>query len=469
MTSQRLTSMIEDVQFNADVLAGQYDNDCQWLVALSDWQISVIISALRYAEWQSRWLLGSHTWDEIEAQISQLEYCLMAGCNVEELLDKFDTLNGYMMTLVSRFVTPEGANIAEVTEDQVLTSICSPNVNVDVNCGSGGCGGGCDNPPSQPGTEGGTPPENWTDPPENEDPEFDRKCRVSNMMYDGLYQVIDQFNKNDLENIITTLGIGTAVGVIAAVLAIITGPIGFGLAIVGVVTGIALTFIGQSIDLDELLTILDENHQELVCALYNSTDAETAIDDFIEVLTDGGANTAQEALVRAIFIIDAANALFFTPDNSNGDKLEADLDGYISTVDCTSCYDGWTIGNSYDTDWGTLISGSLDRDTVGFTVESKLFTEQANPEELVWLIPPPGACFEISLSCSGRTPSPHYIEDFKYYLCDGTQVLTDTVSLDHVCIKRIDPEPGEGSINITGDDVSSHFTVTVTVHGTCTE
>lgn len=142
MTSQRLTTLVEDVEFDATELANRYDNECQWLVALSDWQISVILSSLRFAEWRSRWRnLGAITWDKIESQISELEYCLMSGCNVGELIDKFDTLNGYMLTLVSRFVTPEGENIAEVTEGQILSAVCSPDVNIDVSCGSSGCSG----------------------------------------------------------------------------------------------------------------------------------------------------------------------------------------------------------------------------------------------------------------------------------------------------------------------------------------
>lgn len=260
----------------------------------------------------------------------------MAGCNVSELIDKFDTLNGYMMTLVSRFVTPEGENIAEVTEGQTLSAVCSPDVNIDVSCGSSGCGGGCDNPPSQPGVEGETPPEGWIDPPEVS-PEFDRKCRVANMTHEGIRQVIYQFYRNDLGDIITTLGLGTAVGVVMAVLTIITGPIGLTIAVAGVVTGICLAFVGQSVDLDELLGILDTNAQDLVCALYSSLDAQAAVDDFVSVLESGGANPAQTNLIRAIFIIDAANALFFSPDNSSGDKLEADLDGYSPTIDCSLC------------------------------------------------------------------------------------------------------------------------------------
>jgi hypothetical protein len=80
------SSTREDLIFDGDALTDWEDNGC-WLVALDNWEIAVILSSLRYAHWQKRWRsLGGHTWDEIEAKICELEYCLMAGCNVENLI-----------------------------------------------------------------------------------------------------------------------------------------------------------------------------------------------------------------------------------------------------------------------------------------------------------------------------------------------------------------------------------------------
>jgi hypothetical protein len=337
------SSRSEDLEFDGEVLDTLFENSDCWLVALDDWDISVILSSLRYAHWRKRWredkdLKGSLTWDEIEEKLTQLEYCLMAGCNVGELLEKFDTLNGYMLTLVGRFVSGEN-NITQVVEGLELVANCAPDVNLscspNVIVGTGGGGEGVGTQaPSEPGTEGGTPPTGWTEPPETT---FDRKCKISNWIYDGLYSVIDQFDNVGLQNIITTLGIGAGTGIVMASLSIITGPIGWSIAVVGVVTGIILSFVGQSIDLTNLKSYLNNNKEALICALYNSTDAQGGIDDFIQVLTDGGANTAQTTLIRSIFIIDSANTLYFARDNANGDALEAELDGYTGSVDCEAC------------------------------------------------------------------------------------------------------------------------------------
>lgn len=128
--SEIKSSTHEDLVFDGEAMSSIFeDTDC-WLVALDDWEIAVILSSLRYAHWPRRWRnLGSHTWAEIEAKICGLEYCLMAGCNVGELLDKFDTLNETLLTLAGRFVTPEDKGIAEVVEDLELT--CDTTVNFD--------------------------------------------------------------------------------------------------------------------------------------------------------------------------------------------------------------------------------------------------------------------------------------------------------------------------------------------------
>lgn len=78
------SSTHEDLLFDASQLAG-YDEECQYLVALSDWQLTVILSALRYAHWPSRWVDVSD-FSEIQDKIHLLEHCLMSGCNVGDLI-----------------------------------------------------------------------------------------------------------------------------------------------------------------------------------------------------------------------------------------------------------------------------------------------------------------------------------------------------------------------------------------------
>ncbi len=85
MTSKRLTTYAEDVQYDAQWLDEHFDNECQWLVALTEWQLSVIVSSLRYAHWQSRWI--NCDFQEVFYKVQELEHCLMSGCQVSDLIE----------------------------------------------------------------------------------------------------------------------------------------------------------------------------------------------------------------------------------------------------------------------------------------------------------------------------------------------------------------------------------------------
>lgn len=377
MTSRRLTTLIEDVEFNAEALAVQYDNDCQWLVALSDWQISVILSALRYAEWQSRWQLGSHTWDEIEAQISQLEYCLMAGCNVGELLDKFDTLNGYMMTLVSRFVTPEGANIAEVTEDQEIMAVCSPDVNVT--CGGGGCGGG--------GGVGGSGGESGSDiieqPGNTQQSGYsaDYKCKAANFIVDFIIETCNGLSTitglafTVYEALTTTIGIVAGVpavlGALGITAIIFTIPEWAVIALIAMVAGLLASFGATAIMalLGRIATELETNRADVICGLYNSSntdEAKTVLDDFfndaIDVVTVDAVpgcgewtqdkiDQSQYWLINLITYFSTTNLLNLLFPQTEDDQTE-EITNYTATTPCIDCSDEGVFDFTIDEqDW----------------------------------------------------------------------------------------------------------------------
>jgi hypothetical protein len=84
-----------------------------YLVALDERQLSVVLSALRVAEWPTRW----HTkaweadWPPIEAWVAGLEECLMSGCDVGALTDTiqagFEQLHTDMTALVNKDVTTD--------------------------------------------------------------------------------------------------------------------------------------------------------------------------------------------------------------------------------------------------------------------------------------------------------------------------------------------------------------------------
>lgn len=79
------TSRAEDIQFDEAKLS-EYGDTCQYLVPLTDWQLTIILSLLRYAQWESRWENLTGDFARIIDKIALLEHCLMSGCRVEDLV-----------------------------------------------------------------------------------------------------------------------------------------------------------------------------------------------------------------------------------------------------------------------------------------------------------------------------------------------------------------------------------------------
>lgn len=80
-----IVSSAEDVLLDWAVMEAMFQDDECFLVVLSGWQISLIKSLLRYSHWSKRWI-NVTDWDTVEASVEELEYCLMAGCSVSELI-----------------------------------------------------------------------------------------------------------------------------------------------------------------------------------------------------------------------------------------------------------------------------------------------------------------------------------------------------------------------------------------------
>lgn len=223
----------------------------------------------------------------------------------------------------------EGMNqVIKAVNDLVLTSTTT------LNCG--GCG---TDPPSEPGEEGEEPPPGWaeTDDPPGEAGYQTRKCKVANLTHESmlewmvLWQTynVDDYVAGSLTVLVVLLG--TLVGLLAfPVLGAVIG------SILGFYGGLALIIIAGGFDLDALVSLMGANEEDLVCALYVSTDAGSAKADYISVLQTAGASAGDIALLEAAIAIDAMNLLFFKKEVGQG-AIEAALDGYTGPVDCGDC------------------------------------------------------------------------------------------------------------------------------------
>lgn len=176
---------------------------------------------------------------------------------------------------------------------------------------------------------------------------LDDKCHIANIMFRDYRELFVELNALNIDTLTAgtaSLAIGTIAAVVAGLFA--TGPIGL---TIGVIAGLASLFIGAPLfDLGDIVAELDANKTDLVCALYNATDADTAKADFEQILGNGPLTLLETTAISLVGVRNFYNQLF-TP-----------LAGYesevvTSPVDCADCFTGVTIR------WMTGNDGVLER------------------------------------------------------------------------------------------------------------
>lgn len=183
---------------------------------------------------------------------------------------------------------------------------------------------------SDPGTQGGTPPEGFGEP----DPAvIDRICKAANVIHQSIFQTITKLEASPAEEFLD-LGFGLVAGIVSATIAAAFIPVA-GILLVGVagaVIGVTLALIATGINLASLKADLLTNAEELVCALVETTDATAARDAYLQVLIDAGVSLVNRLLIQAMMTNNVMNLLFFsTPDS------EAFLLTYVVVNDCSGC------------------------------------------------------------------------------------------------------------------------------------
>lgn len=207
----------------------------------------------------------------------------------------------------------------------------------------------------------------------------ERKCKLANMTFDDIVQVTEVLIANDVENI-ASLGVGALSSLLGmALVVLVSGPIAWGLAALGAISGVIAFFLLQSVNLGTLLTLLNANQEDLVCALYTSEDTDTALADFKAILSVAGANAAMLAYLDAIQMLNSLAVIYFQPDGAMGELIEQRLDGFVSTIDCATCVIpigplDWKIADSGWFGWtsatGSLGSGIVDQDGDDFAIQT---------------------------------------------------------------------------------------------------
>jgi hypothetical protein len=202
--------------------------------------------------------------------------------------------------------------------------------NITVNCS---CSGG--------GTKQEDPPVSATDPPpagSEPDPAIaTRECKASNVVFDHIRRTVyllDMYNVDEM----STAGIVAAgalvVGLMGSQAPLLGNVLG---AIVGAIAGLIFALWGGNINLGDMLTILDTNKDDLVCALYEQATSatgstQTAKDNFLAICNTGGMSTQEYYLTSLMMPHDFLKMLFQAVLNSEEILAAYSLEGKSDCV-----------------------------------------------------------------------------------------------------------------------------------------
>jgi len=175
---------------------------------------------------------------------------------------------------------------------------------------------------------------------------YNRKCKVANMLQEDMEIAI--------QALVDTGGVAqTSFDIALAIVGYILGELITPIPIAdGIALDLTLAYLDQEIDLDDLISQLIANREDLVCALYNSTGNVEAIANYTTVLINAGIVAANITLVTTIMVADFLNYLYF----KSGEYVEAKIANYTPPVDCSVCGDCalLSIGTGFEVSSGPL-------------------------------------------------------------------------------------------------------------------
>jgi len=384
-------------------------------------------------------------WEEINDFVSETEACLVSGCDIERIVKPIRLLTAAILG-ESLDLTDEDALLPESVDytgqgqyaglvptieqlkldfsadfDEIGAEIASlelsPTITVDCDCGGAGCGcctGGTE-PPSDPGDQGGDAPDGWSDPTDLETDEpvtpgstgyNDRKCAVANLIHNRTVAQVQAMKLAGIDDWAAFLAGGLAgagATYISALLSAAATPFTIPLAVIGVLWGIILVLLENVLDLDNLLILMSQNEDDLVCSLYNSSEPITARDNYIEVLDNAGASAGNLLFIQAILLVDTLNALYFNPDDYLA-ALKAAMVGYVGPVDCADCGCEHQITGNLISDDGSTLTVEATAWGGGYRFQV-LFLDRCNP--VTWT--------GYSVISGSLTPHPGTVDDWRVY------------------------------------------------------
>lgn len=315
------------VVYNFDELWTSYSGDRCGVFFLSQRDISILVSALRFAGWRSRWVGGDNPdWprDLLRNQ---------------DRLEDLETALTYIDGLLEVLMSDCGANFAfdglyAIAQAILNKPCCSGDISIsviqEVTTG-GNTVYGTQTPGGLSGPAGeGDPPEGFASWSEY----YTHKCALANSLADGFSDSLSFLSTVSLVNLVALASLlGVHLGIVAL----------FPPSAIPVVIG-ALIAMGASLGvLNTLSGWLVDNKQDVVCALYNSENVQDAVDALIAVVATGltalGISASLHPTITTI-VLALANT-----DNLNA-LFDANVNLTYPDADCSDCEElpcGWTV------------------------------------------------------------------------------------------------------------------------------
>lgn len=266
-----------------------------------------------------------------------------------DIKDEIDGLDSRLGDFIDANNMTDLLSVLDTSQLVAAIEAINPSVTVNVSCdkcgSSGGCG--CTDPPSQPAEEGEDPPPGWETPTDDEgtpvgpgDTAYhDRKCRVANILHASTVELVTKIRDNS--TIQTLLSINDSLSGQLALVALgyIIGEMSTIIPFADGIFGIMLALFVAFIDLDDLVTALNDNDEELVCAFYTAPNAVNSVNDYLQVLDDAGVSIPNRELVLAILTYDVVNMVFLKR-SALSLAIEDAIANYEPPIPC-DCSVGW--------------------------------------------------------------------------------------------------------------------------------
>lgn len=344
---------------NCDELITALNNISDGLAAIGDLselaQITAQLTTLNAG-------LAGWNINDISANIGNLDLSELANIatNVEAFRSTFETRS-------------VAAVVAQNTNTTALTTAISGFVPVTCrSCGGSGCGscGGIGGyvEPTPDAVEGEEPPLvyggiiTWTPPAGYPSAPgqpggtayYDRKCKMANAIHEDIVSMITQLHDLNIETLTgSTLNalLGISMGLVISE-AIVVVPIIETLLLLGgeLLIDLVTELLILDFDFPFLLSKLDSEAEDLVCALYESTEGNQAKDNYLQILENVGVGIDDRRVVEILMFADVYNHLYWLGDGF----IEARMAAYDPPYPCNDCAcDNYVEADSVDFSVGT--------------------------------------------------------------------------------------------------------------------